>query len=486
MPVHTLGIDIRDELVALTLVAKKLGGADLVNSHWFRLLTRNESGDPGDLFAQEVNDFLSKGKTKPKSIIVSLPRQSITVQSFDLPTPEANALDAMIQLEMDRHFPFPLDDMNVSYHVDAVAPNRNHVIAAAAGKENVGQVLEWLARAGLKADVVESSLANQMTLLNQDRRDDTELQAIVDIGSNRVDVSLIKGKTLITTRSLPIPDPEFSKMFFHHDLPESLTERITNQFIDFLTGSLESTLYGCKSLESDESITHIHLFGGGHAQEYLVAPLANRTDVPTKVALPDFLKKDSPLSFNPSFQMTALGLAMRPFLQNSVALNLHPEAKSRATRTSEWTSTVILTLMVPVVVAGVLWAQTYQNDQTLASLNLQLESLKPLAADLERIDREYDALAEHTKTLNTIESESPLKLPLLQELSHKLPQDTWVTRISIKENQVEIRGYSASASKLIPSLEASDYLKDTRFKGSVTTQAQGKRFTIQSTMEPQG
>jgi len=61
-----------------------------------------------------------------------------------------------------------------------------------------------------------------------------------------------------------------------------------------------------------------------------------------------------------------------------------------------------------------------------------------------------------------------------------------VTRISIRQNQVEIQGYSASASKLIPQLEDSEFLKDTQFKGSIITKALGKRFTIRSTMEPRG
>jgi len=88
--------------------------------------------------------------------------------------------------------------------------------------------------------------------------------------------------------------------------------------------------------------------------------------------------------------------------------------------------------------------------------------------------------------LNAIERQSPLKLPLLQELSQRLPKDTWVTRIAIKQNRVEIRGYSVSASELILKLEESEFLKDTQFKGPVTTQSLGKRFTIQSTMEPRG
>ncbi|MDH5458067.1 MAG: PilN domain-containing protein, partial [Nitrospinota bacterium] len=311
----------------------------------------------------------------------------------------------------------------------------------------------------------------------------SKLQAIVDISSTRLDVSLIKGKTLIASRSVSIPDKDFKKVFFHHDLPESLEEQVTKDFSTFLTKTLESTLYGCKSLENEESITQINLFGGGRGAEALVSALQTQTSVKTEAVLPTFLKKDSPLSFTPSLQMTSLGLSLRPALKNPIELNLHSNFQ-KSKRKSSWKTTVVLLVMVLAVLTGLFLDQTYKNENTLASLNRQLEEIKPQATQLQKIDEQHAHLAGYTESLNAIERQSPLKLPLLQELSKKLPKDTWVTRISIKQNQVEVRGYSAATSRLIPLLEESDFLKNTQFKGSITTQALGERFTIQSTMEP--
>ena len=204
-----LGIDIRDEYAALTLVAKTWRGVDIARSHWFRLYPEQGGEESEDLFVQELDDFLKTGNVKPKEVLLSLPRSNSTVQSFDVPAPDAEALNSMIQLEMDRHFAFPLESMCVSYHVVPVAPNRNHVIAAATKRERVEMYLNWLARAGLKLVEVDLSLSSQMNLLDQNEQLDSKLQAIVDIGSTQVDVSLVKGKILITSRSVPIPDKEF-------------------------------------------------------------------------------------------------------------------------------------------------------------------------------------------------------------------------------------------------------------------------------------
>ena len=486
MAEHYLGIDIRDEYTSLTLVARTWRGVDIVRSQWFRLYPEQGDEETEDLFVQELSDFIKIGNVKPKEVLLSMPRQNSTVQSFDVPAPDAQALDSMIQLEMDRHFAFPLESMSVSYHSVPVAPNRNHVIAAATKRNQVEKYLNWLARAGLDADAVDLSLSSQMNLLSQNGELGSKLQAIVDISSNWVDVSLIKGKTLIASRSVPISDREFKKVFFDQDLPESLTDQVTESFSKFLTEVLESTLYGCKSLESEESITQINLFGGGRGVEVLMSSLQTQTGVKTEAILPTFLKKDTPLSFTPSFHMTSLGLGLRPLLKNNIELNLHPQAQQKIKRTSSWMSTAVLSVMTLAVLAGLLLGQTYRNQNTLNSLNRQLEEIKPMASKLQMIDQQYADLSGYTEVLNAIERQTPLKLPLLRELSRKLPKDTWVTRISIQQSLVEIQGYSASASKLIPLLEESDFLRDTKFKGSVTTKKLGKRFTIQSTLEPRG
>ena len=486
MPERYLGIDIREEFAALTLVAKTWRGVDIIQSHRFRLYPERGNEENEDVFAKELEDFLKAGKVKPKEVFLSLPRQHSTLQSFDVPSANAQALDSMIQLEMDRHFAFPLDSMSVSYHVIPIASNQNHVIAAAAKIEVIDNYLNWLARAGLKAVEVDLSLSSQMNLLDQNGTLGPELQAIVDISSTRVDVSLIKGKTLVTNRSVAIPDKEFKNLFFHHDISESLTDQVKKNFSNFLTTILESTLYGCKSLENEESITQINLFGGGQGAEILVSALQTHTGVKTEAVSPAFLKKDSPLSFTPAFQMTSLGLALRPALRDPVELNLHPQSQHKTKVRSAWKSTAVLSVMILALLVGLLLGQIYRNENTLSSLNRQLDEIKPRAAKLQKIDQQFENLSSYTEALNAIERQSPLKLPLLQELSQKLPKDTWVTRVSIKRDQVEVRGYSASASKLISLLEQSSFFKDTQFKGSVTTQALGKRFTIRSTMEPRG
>ena len=146
-----LGIDIREEHAALCLITKTLRGVNIARSHWFRLHPEQGNEESEDLFVQELNDFLKTGKVKPKEIFLSLPRQYSTVQTFDVPSTNAQALDSIIQLELDRHFAFSLDSMCVSHHIVPIAPNRNHVIAAALKKEHIERYLRWDRSNGAKS-----------------------------------------------------------------------------------------------------------------------------------------------------------------------------------------------------------------------------------------------------------------------------------------------------------------------------------------------
>ena len=60
-------------------------------------------------------------------------------------------------------------------------------------------------------------------------------------------------------------------------------------------------------------------------------------------------------------------------------------------------------------------------------------------------------------------------MDLLRELTLILPVDTWVERLQIKGDSLQINGQSTKASALVGILEASDMLDSARFLSPVTT-----------------
>jgi general secretion pathway protein L len=75
---------------------------------------------------------------------------------------------------------------------------------------------------------------------------------------------------------------------------------------------------------------------------------------------------------------------------------------------------------------------------------------------------------------------------LLDELTRRLPDDTFLTRLSVSGNQVSLSGYSGQALKLVGELQKSELLKDAALNGGVQQEPRVSRdmFTINATYGP--
>jgi len=79
-------------------------------------------------------------------------------------------------------------------------------------------------------------------------------------------------------------------------------------------------------------------------------------------------------------------------------------------------------------------------------------------------------------------------LEITNELTHILPDDTWINQLDIKGQEVQIQGQSTSAAALIPLIESSDSLHNPHFRSPVTKMPRSntERFHLSAevAMEP--
>ena len=182
--------------------------------------------------------------------------------------------------------------------------------------------------------------------------------------------------------------------------------------------------------------------------------------------------------------LTSLGLGLRELKKQTIETNLLPqELRPKRNRTN---IKVTLTLAVTVVIllAGWFVNKVIYTNKTLSTLEKQLNEIKGQVSSLKKIDLEYESLKQYVDILSTISKQYPDKLPVLEELSHSLPKDTWLTHLKIKQKKIEIKGYTPVASKLIPILEQSKSFQDTGFVGTIVSESAGEKFTIHADLEP--
>ena len=101
----SLGIDIREESVCLTLLGKSFYQTDVLATKYIPInLSDIENIKNVDSFLEKVNQFIIKENAWVENVAVSLPRSKVTIQSFELPAPDRKSLDSIMKFELERHF----------------------------------------------------------------------------------------------------------------------------------------------------------------------------------------------------------------------------------------------------------------------------------------------------------------------------------------------------------------------------------------------
>ena len=110
----------------------------------------------------------------------------------------------------------------------------------------------------------------------------------------------------------------------------------------------------------------------------------------------------------------------------------------------------------------------WEKRQTLRALEAQLAVASEQARAARQLQADLDRLAENAGFLAKKRRSTPLALAVLDELTHLVPDDTWVSNLRIDEGKVELKGVSAGAAALIPILDGSPLFRDVRFLSPVT------------------
>jgi len=127
----------------------------------------------------------------------------------------------------------------------------------------------------------------------------------------------------------------------------------------------------------------------------------------------------------------------------------------------------------------------HQQRAELESLRDRVESLKSdarAAADLrEQVTRFHDEV----EFLVEAKAGTPSMVRVLDELSALLPDHTWLHRLEVRGDSVQLQGTSAAASALLPLLDESNVLRSVRFSSPVTQDpASGReRFHLSAEIE---
>lgn len=357
----TLGIDISNSSVkVLQLSARKQGYCiDHISSYQLpenciseRLITDIDS------VAQCIKKAVQLSQSKAKHCIMAVPGSNVMSKVISMPADlNDEELEAQISVEADQHIPFPLDEVNIDYHVidsDQTTPDQIKVLLVCSKTSNIASRVAAAELANLTPIIIDvesyiteksfpylstsdSQLqhikSHQISPVEQDKLDNQTV-AIFDIGANLTCLNVIQDGQLIYTREHDFGGKELTEKImnayhidFHtaeqkklsHSLPDDYQTKILKPFKQTLAQKCNRFLQFFYSVKPSIPIEQIILCGGcsniSGIDDIIQKDLGISTNIVNPLANLDNSSAvdEAFLKLKSSSFLVALGLALRKF-----------------------------------------------------------------------------------------------------------------------------------------------------------------------------
>jgi len=125
------------------------------------------------------------------------------------------------------------------------------------------------------------------------------------------------------------------------------------------------------------------------------------------------------------------------------------------------------------------------EEKKIEAIDREIMARKDEVKKAEVLKKDLEAIEKEISTINSFKSSRIMALNLLKEMTQVLPKNAWLSRIRITDLTVEIEGYAASATEILPKLEASRYFKKAEFSSPTfrDTRLSADRFIIKMEIE---
>jgi Tfp pilus assembly protein PilN len=142
--------------------------------------------------------------------------------------------------------------------------------------------------------------------------------------------------------------------------------------------------------------------------------------------------------------------------------------------------TIILLLLILAVWILYLVSPLRVEERRLQEIDRQIMIRKEEVKKVEALKKDVESLNKEISTITDFKENRPMTLNILKELTTILPKNTWLSRLRVTQTTVEIEGYAASATGLLPKLEASKYFQKAEFSSPTfrDTRMNADRFNI--------
>lgn len=452
-----LGIAIGPQGVSFAHVAKRFFRVSL---RQVRLVPLPAAGaERARAFTLALSQFLADIHLTPDQVVLCLPRRMACVSRVIVPETARGALEQIIDYEVERLLPFGKEEIYYDFLTYDIGgeERRLGVIIFGLPRRDVEEYLAPLTQIQLRPQVVTVSTSALVNTLAFCEPPSAVPAAVVSTENGEVELCFVERQHLAASFLFPRAQAQS---------PEGL--------MDILAQGIARSLPGIAP-------TDVEIFTCGENGSLALQGAAVQ-DLATLVGSRFTQAQANPM---PASALPALGAALQAIGEAAAEVNVLPPEK-RA-RPEKRLSPLTFLLVGLIVLLSVSWAVgvVVQEHRILGLLAQQIDTLDPEVRRVQMQEEEANLLKGRLQLLEQVTQRRVL--PLLGDLSERVPTDVYLTNFRYKDGGVELSGVAArSASDLVALLEESPCLRNVAPKAPFTKTANGETFTLGAQVEPCG
>jgi len=341
------GLDISSSSVKMLEIVEAGRGVYRVERYVIEPLPRDATVDGNISNLESVVEAVKRGYkrlgTRSKHVAMAVPTGAVITKKIIVPANlRENELEMQVESEANQYIPFALEEVNLDFQVvgpSPTSPDEQEVMIAATRKEKVEDRVAVAESAGLKAAVMDiEAFAQQAALglvVKQLPNGGKDMNvAIVDVGANVMNVSVMRNDQSIYTREQAFGGNQLTQDIVARygmsaeeaenakrsgGLPDDFESEVLRPFMENLSMEVQRALQFFFTSTQYHSVEQILLAGGSAVIQGMDEVVQTRTQVPTMVANPFASMQASPriqlkkLMVDAPSLIVACGLAMRRF-----------------------------------------------------------------------------------------------------------------------------------------------------------------------------
>lgn len=290
-----------------------------------------------DAVSETIASLFGDLRVKTKNVAISISGHSVIIKKVSLPKMSENELRESIPWELEQYIPQSIHDVNYDYQVmPGETPEGNiDVLIVAAKKDVTNSYVSVVKEAGLNPVVVDVDVfaLENMYMVNYPEPDG--LVSLVNIGAAVTNINILKDGISVFTRDITtggnlytewimketnaaFEEAELLKISAKDGESPAGIERVTNEFVDMISGEIKRTLDFFSSTLWTSSVGRILIGGGSSGVAGLKDTLSDMTDAAVDFMNPFRNVAYDPNDFDPQYiqsiapkMSVAMGLASR-------------------------------------------------------------------------------------------------------------------------------------------------------------------------------